>query len=73
MRFIAKIHVLDVMDTVVVSGYVFDADPLTDPDHEATEFACTLDGLGLDDPSEWLDDALKRAFQIMDTPRQTAL
>ena len=32
MRYIAKIHVLDVMDKVVVSGYVYDADPISDPD-----------------------------------------
>lgn len=60
MRYIAKIHVLDVMDTVVVSGYVLDVDDYSNPDHETWDFACTLDGLGLSDPLEWLSDALSR-------------
>jgi len=61
MRYVAKIHVLDVMDGIVVSGYVVDCDDMTDPDHEAVEFACTMDGLGLNDPLRWLHDALSRA------------
>lgn len=54
MRYVAKIHVMDVLDKVVVSGYVYDADPLTDPDHEPTEFTYTSVGRGLDGPLEWL-------------------
>ena len=54
MRYVAKIHVMDVMDQVVVSGYVFDADPLTSPDHEAHEFTFQAPGRGLDDPIAWL-------------------
>lgn len=61
MRYVAKIHVLDVMDTVAVSGYVYDADPMTNEDHETHEFACTLDGLGTSEPYEWLQQALYRA------------
>jgi hypothetical protein len=73
MRYVAKIHVMDVMDSVVVSGYVVDCDVMSDPDHEACEFAYTLDGLGLSGHMEWLDDALRRALLLTDTPRQTAL
>ena len=68
MRYVAKIHVLDVMDTVVVSGYVVDCDEMTDPDHEPWEFACTLDGLGHDDPMKWLEDALNRAYLTWTSP-----
>lgn len=54
MRYVAKIHVMDVLDQVIVSGYVFDADPLSSPDHEPTEFAFQAPGRGLDDPVSWL-------------------
>lgn len=62
MRYIAKVHVLDVMDQVVISGYVVDADPLTDPDHEAWEFSYQVPSLGLDEPAAWLLNALYRAI-----------
>jgi len=54
MRYVAKIHVMDVLDQVVVSGYVYDADPLTDPDHEPTEFVFQAPGKGLNHPMDWL-------------------
>lgn len=72
MRYVAKIHVLDVMDSVVVSGYVVDCDPVTDPDHEPYEFAFTSDGVGECDPFLWLADALTRAGLFTNTPPQTA-
>lgn len=62
MRYIAKIHVLDVMDKVVVSGYVYDADPITDPDHEVHEFTYEAPGTGLDEPLPWLLNSLYRAL-----------
>lgn len=62
MRYVAKIHVLDVLDQVVVSGYVYDADPLTDPDHEVTEFSLQAPGTGIDDPMAWLLNSLYRAL-----------
>ena len=63
MRYVAKIHVLDVMDKVVVSGYVYDADPLTDPDHVCHEFTYETVGRGVDDPVSWLSWHLYDAFQ----------
>jgi len=67
MRYVAKVHVLDLMDRVVVSGYVYDADPLSDPDHEAHEFTYESMGKGLDDPMVWLQwhlyDALQEALR----------
>lgn len=68
MRYIAKIHILDVMDQVVVSGYVYDADPLTDPDHEVTEFSYSVPSFGLDDPQAWMLNALYRALVSRDAP-----
>ena len=68
MRYVAKIHVLDVMDSVVVSGYVFDADPLTDPDHDVTEFAFTVPGTGVSDPYAWLLNSLYRALVSEQSP-----
>ena len=62
MRFVAKIHVLDVMDRVVVSGYVYDADPLTDPDHEPLEFTYDAPGVGVDDKLAWLLNSLYRCL-----------
>jgi len=67
MRYVAKIHVLDVLDKVVVSGYVYDADPLSDPDHEVTEFTYESVGRGVDDRVAWLQwhlyDALGQALR----------
>ncbi len=68
MRYVAKIHVMDVLDQVVVSGYVFDADPMTDPDHEPTEFVWQAPGRGLDDPISWLHWHVYEALQNAKTP-----
>jgi hypothetical protein len=68
MRYVAKIHVLDVMDEVVVSGYVFDADTHSSPDHDVTEFAYSVKSMGLDDPAAWLLNALYRALVSRDVP-----
>ena len=68
MRYVAKIHVMDVMEDVVVSGYVFDADPLTDPDHNPVEFAFTSKGKGLDDPVSWLVWHVYEALQAQTGP-----
>jgi hypothetical protein len=62
MRYIAKIHVLDVLDKVVVSGYVYDADPISAPDHEVIEFTYEAKGVGLDEPLPWLLNSLYRAL-----------
>jgi len=54
MRYVAKIHVLDVMDDVVVSGYVYDADGPVRDGEPPFEFSCVTPGRGLDDPVAWL-------------------
>lgn len=71
MRYMAKIHVMDVMDEVVVSGYVYDADPMTDPEHESWDFTYSVKGIGLDDKAAWLLNALYRALVTRDIPDQT--
>lgn len=68
MRYVAKIHVLDVLDQVVVSGYVYDADPLTDPDHEPLEFTFSAPGVGLDEPLPWLLNSLYRCLVAEQSP-----
>lgn len=68
MRYVAKIHVTDVMEDVVISGYVFDADPLSSPDHDVVEFSFVSRGKGLDDPIEWLVWHVYEALQRQVTP-----
>lgn len=58
MRYVAKIHVLDVLDQIVISGYVLDADDWSNPDHETTEFVYQEPGRGDSDPHGWLERAL---------------
>lgn len=68
MRYVAKVHVLDIMDKVVVSGYVVDCDAGSDPDHQPHEFSYTVRGTGLSDPRAWLLNSLYRALVSEETP-----
>lgn len=65
MRYVAKIHVLDVLDTVVVSGYIHEHDSLNGWAPEVYEFSYATPGVGLSDPYEWLDKALEQALAQM--------
>ena len=65
MRYVAKIHVLDVLDTVVVSGYVHEHDSLNGWSPETYEFSYSTPGVGLSDPYEWLTEALQQAVRQM--------
>lgn len=68
MRYVAKIHVLDVLDQVVVSGYCYDASG-QDPDgHPSWEFTYGHRGIGLDDDHEWLIWALYQTLLQMAEP-----
>lgn len=62
MRYVAKIHVLDVMDQVVVSGYVYDADGAVQDGEPPLEFTLSAPGVGLSDPYAWLLNSLYRAL-----------
>lgn len=72
MRYVAKIYVTDVMDQVVVSGYVFDADSQSNPDHETVEFTYQEAGVGLDDPMAWLLNSLYRCLVSQQSPGRVA-
>ena len=54
MRYVAKIHVLDVLDKVIVSGYCYDADSQTTDSPVQFDFAYESAGTGIDDPLTWL-------------------
>ena len=58
MRYVAKIHVLDVLDTVVVSGYVHAHDSLDGWSPDVWEFSYVTPGYGENDPLDWLSRAL---------------
>lgn len=68
MRYIAKIHVLDVMENVVVSGYVYDADETTSPDHDVLEFTYQARGTGINEPLPWLLNSLYRCLVAEERP-----
>lgn len=58
MRYVAKIHVLDVMDQLIVSGYVRDCEVLDLPEREPLEFTQQYRGRGESDPGLWLAQPL---------------
>lgn len=64
MRYVAKMHVLDVLDQVVVSGYVYDADVDGPAGVPPLEFTYQVTGKGLDNPLDWLRDAVKRCYDL---------
>jgi len=68
MRYVAKIHVLDVMDQVVVSGYVYDADGPVQDGEAPLEFTFTAPGTGVDEPLPWLLNSLYRCLVAEQTP-----
>lgn len=68
MRYVAKIHVLDVLDQVVVSGYIYDADVMSSPEHEPTEFTYSTAGTGISEPLPWLLNSLYRCLVAEQRP-----
>lgn len=64
MRYVAKIYVLDVMDQIVLSGYVRDADAHDVPNEEPLEFTWQVPGQGQSDPRQWLLTALTSAVHL---------
>jgi hypothetical protein len=68
MRYVAKIHVLDVMESIVVSGYVHAYEDYDGQGPEVHEFAYEVPGRGLSDPYVWLRVALHEAFQTPLSP-----
>jgi len=70
MRFVAKVHVLDVMDQVVVSGYVYDADGPVRDGEAPLEFTYQAPGTGINEPLPWLLNSLYRALVAEQHPPQ---
>ena len=64
MRYVAKVYVLDVLDHVIVSGYVRDADAHDVPDEDPFEFTWQVPGEGHSDPRQWLASALTRSVHL---------
>lgn len=62
MLYVAKIHVIDVLDQVVVSGYVIDTQQEPGSREHCLEFTWQVSGKGVDEPVAWLADALSRAL-----------
>jgi hypothetical protein len=65
MRYVCKIHVLDIMDNIVISGYVHGYDGLSAEPPTSDEFSYSVPGVGLSDPYEWLTKALYDAVLQM--------
>lgn len=68
MRYVAKIHVLDVLDQIVVSGYVYDADGAVRDGEAPLEFTYQSPGRGVSEPVAWLATSLYAAIQQMTNP-----
>lgn len=62
MRYIGKVYISEVMDQTVVSGYVVDADPMTDPDHMPVEFTYQTTTPSDPEPLNWLTQSLYLAL-----------
>lgn len=71
MRYVAKIHVLDVMDQVVVSGYVYDADGPVQDGEGPLEFTYQAQGTGIDEPLPWLLNSLYRCLVAETQPARS--
>jgi hypothetical protein len=71
MRYVCKIHVLDVMDHIVVSGYVHGYDGLSAEPPTQDEFSYSVPGVGLSDAYEWLTKALyDTVLQLTQEPQR---
>lgn len=68
MRYAAKIHVIDVMDQVVVSGYVYGYNGLKGESPEPVDFSYSVPGMGIDEPMAWLLNAVYRAVVTEQRP-----
>lgn len=70
MRYVGKIHVLDILDTVVVSGYVHAHDSLDGWSPDVWEFSYVTPSYGENDPLDWLTRAL---YSMLSQMRQEDL
>jgi hypothetical protein len=68
MRFIGKVYVMDVLDAIVVSGYVIEAELDGEEPGETYEFSQTYAGRGDNVAQEWLAYALHQHLLNGRTP-----
>jgi hypothetical protein len=70
MRYISRLWVMDVMDTLVISGYVADADPHEGSREAEWRFTESVAGVGEQDPARWLLRALADAQDPLRSSRE---
>jgi hypothetical protein len=58
MRYVAKIHAIDLLTDIVVSGYIHGYDDTGGNEPTSEDFSYSIPGIGLGDPYEWLAKAL---------------
>lgn len=59
MWFVATINAYDALDRVVIAAVLRQtAGGIGDPIHDVLQHVATVEGVGEDDPREWLRDAL---------------
>jgi len=65
MRYVAHIHVLDLLDTVVVYAEVVGADSFSRQLEPAFKQSTTVQGVGETNPVIWLQDALVALLETL--------
>lgn len=63
MRYSAQIYVTDLLDEVVVHCVIQEWDGMSRAPFPLTSRTASVLGKGLDDPIEWLNDALNRTLE----------
>ena len=65
MRYVAHVHVLDIMEEVVLYAEVLGHDPLSLEGGPVLKMSTTLHGVGEDDPRSWLRSALTTLLETL--------
>ena len=65
MRYVAHIHMLDLLDTVVIYAEVVGADAFQRELEPCFKQSMTVQGVGENDPQVWLTDALVALLETL--------
>lgn len=65
MRYVAHVHVLDLLDTIVVYAEVVGADSFQRQLEPVLKQSMTVQGVGETDPQIWLQDALVALLETL--------
>jgi len=65
MRYVAHVHMLDLLDTIVVYAEVVGADSFSRELAPVFKQSTTVQGIGEDDPVRWLADALVALLETL--------